>query len=32
MPSDDKSSHCFWQGELKKKKKSGEIDFFFFFA
>jgi hypothetical protein len=32
MPSDDKSSHCFWQGELKKKKKGGEIDFFFFFA
>jgi hypothetical protein len=31
MPSDGKSSHCLWQGELKilKSQYSIKIDFFF---
>jgi hypothetical protein len=35
MPSDGKSSHCLWQGELKKNKlgmtNKIKASFFFFF-
>jgi hypothetical protein len=30
-PSDGKSSHCLWQGELIKKVTDANIQFFFFF-